>query len=121
MSTDLSVSMRETRGDLAVAAVRGVLDLHTTPALHEQATGLLNTHRELVLDLSGVGFCDSSGLNTLLRLHRHAQTAGGTLALACIPDQVMRLLTLTGASSVLEVFTTTDEALTALSTPRTSP
>ncbi|MGW3152343.1 MULTISPECIES: STAS domain-containing protein [Streptomyces] len=121
MSTDLNVIIRETRGDLAAAAVRGVMDLHTTPALHEQAAGLLNTHRELVLDLSSVAFCDSSGLNTLLRLHRHARATGGTLALACIPDQVMRLLTLTGASSVLDLFTTTDEALTALSDPRTSP
>ncbi|MFV0131479.1 STAS domain-containing protein [Streptomyces sp. HMX112] len=110
MSNDLHLSITEARGGAAIATVTGVLDLHTAPAFHEQVTGVLATHPDLTLDLSGVAFCDSSGLNTLLRLHRHAQGLGGTLALADVPDQIGRMLTLTGAGHVLTVFATAAEA-----------
>ncbi|WP_158754824.1 STAS domain-containing protein [Streptomyces sp. NRRL F-2580] len=58
----------ETRDGLAVAAVTGALDIHTAQRLGEEAITVLTAHPHLVLDLSQVTFCDSSGLNTLIRL-----------------------------------------------------
>ncbi|MFE4546509.1 STAS domain-containing protein [Streptomyces sp. NPDC056785] len=59
----------------------------------------------MILDLTGVTFCDSSGLNSLLRLRRRAQDGGGQLALAAPSRQMMRLLTITGAASVIAIYT----------------
>ncbi|MGW7461876.1 STAS domain-containing protein [Streptomyces sp. NPDC054797] len=103
--------LRETRDGLAIAAVTGALDLHTAPRLGEQATNLLTTHPHLVLDMSQVTFCDSSGLNTLLRLCRHAATVGGSLALAAVPAQAMRLLSVTGTNAVFTLHANPAQAL----------
>ncbi|OEJ30264.1 STAS domain-containing protein [Streptomyces subrutilus] len=103
--------LRETRDGLAIAAVVGALDIYTAPLLCEQATTLLTTHPHLVLDMSHVTFCDSSGLNTLLRLRRHAAAADGSLALAAVPAQPMRLLTVTGTDAVFTLYAGAAEAL----------
>lgn len=97
----LRLTLIEARGPLAVAAVGGEMDLPTAPGLHQQATALIGDHPHLILGLSGVTFCDSSGLNALLRLRRHAGENGGRLTLAAPTDQITRMLRLTGADAVL--------------------
>ncbi len=62
---------------------------------------------------AGVEFCDSAGLSTLIGLWHAARGAGGSFALAGIPDRLMRLLTLTGLDTVLPLHPTTAEALAA--------
>lgn len=109
----LRLTLIETRGPLAVAAVGGEMDLRTAPGLHQQATALIGDHPHLILDLSGVTFCDSSGLNALLRLRRHAGENGGSLALAAPTDQIMRMLRLTGADAVLPLYADVTEARAA--------
>ncbi|MET8291920.1 STAS domain-containing protein [Streptomyces sp. NPDC005132] len=64
----------------------------------------------MILDLSGVTFCDSSGLNTLLRLRRHDQKVSSHLVLVAPPRQMMRLLTVTGAGSILDIHNSLAEA-----------
>ncbi|MFJ6940615.1 STAS domain-containing protein [Streptomyces sp. NPDC101132] len=48
------------------------------------------------LDLSAVGFMDSSGLHMLPALRRRARAEGGALELAGVPCQALRLPDLTG-------------------------
>jgi anti-sigma B factor antagonist len=72
----------------------------------------------LVLDLSEVPFCDSSGLSALIMLHRWAGEAGGSLTLAAVPDRMVRLLQMSGVDQAIPVQPTTREALDRH--PRTS-
>ncbi|MFD1831333.1 STAS domain-containing protein [Streptomyces desertarenae] len=109
----LRLTLVETRGPLAVAAVGGEMDLHTAPDLRRQATALIGDHPHLILDLSGVTFCDSSGLNALLRLRRHAGENGGRLPLAAPTDRITRMLRLTGADTVLPLHADVAEARAA--------
>lgn len=50
-----------------------------------------------------------------------AQAAGGSLSLACVPDRLMRMLTLTGVDSLLPVHATAADAVAAVTdSPPTS-
>ncbi|WP_234320961.1 STAS domain-containing protein [Streptomyces katrae] len=110
--------LQGTGDGLAVAAVAGALDIHTAQDLHEQATAVPATHPHLVLDMSQVTFCDSSGLNTLLRLRRHAAAAGGSLALAAVPGQAMRMLSVTDTDAVFTLHSRPAQALADHATRR---
>ncbi|MFJ4467112.1 STAS domain-containing protein [Streptomyces sp. NPDC089424] len=112
MSTDLRVNINEEAdGHLAVVSVSGELDMQTSTAVYQQTAAPISEHVTVVLDLSQVTFCDSSGFNALLRLRRRAQEAGSRLALAAPPPQVDRLLTLTGAGTVFPVYRSLAQAL----------
>ncbi len=59
--------------------------------------------RELVVDMSGVTFCDSGGLNVIIRAHLRAREVGTALHLLCPTAQVAALFRRTGVAGVLRV------------------
>ncbi|MFJ8802815.1 STAS domain-containing protein [Streptomyces sp. NPDC102487] len=65
-------------------------------------------HPVLVVDGGAVTFADSSALNLLLRMHQVT-----TLRLANPSAPLARLLRITGADQVLNVFPTLDQACSA--------
>ncbi|MFJ4862309.1 MULTISPECIES: STAS domain-containing protein [unclassified Streptomyces] len=58
---------------------------------------------EVVVDLSGLAFCDSSGLNALLAARQHAEESGHHLRLAGPSPQVTRLLEITGTIDLFPI------------------
>ncbi|MFF7331746.1 STAS domain-containing protein [Streptomyces sp. NPDC090306] len=113
MSDTLRVTVRD-EGRLAVVGISGELDEATAGSLHTEIVELLETHTDLVLDMSAVTFCDSSGFNALLRIRRRTSEAGGWLALAGPPPQVSQLLALiSGDEPLFDVHPSLDRALTA--------
>jgi anti-sigma B factor antagonist len=90
--TDLSV---RPVGD-GVVKVVGELDIRTCERLEQVAGELVDSGGTVVLDLSGLSFCDSTGLAGLVRLHKRAATARGTLVLRAPVVRVRNLLNLTG-------------------------
>jgi anti-sigma B factor antagonist len=108
---DLKVTVVEQRGRLTVAAIIGELDLTGAPEAYVRATSLLGDHPDLIVDLSGVTFCDSTGFNALLRLRRRVMEAEGWLALAAPPAQIGRLLTLIGIDVAFALYGSTAEAV----------
>ncbi|MCU7826590.1 STAS domain-containing protein [Kitasatospora sp. DSM 101779] len=88
-----------------VCAVEGDLDLDGAHAARPDLEAALDAAAAaLCLDLGGVGFCDSSGLNLLLRLRSRARERGVRLVLSSLPPQTKRLLDMTGADTVFTVF-----------------
>ncbi|MEU0603322.1 STAS domain-containing protein [Streptomyces sp. NPDC006393] len=69
--------------------------------------------RCVVLDLTGVSFCDSAGLNVLLGARHVAEANGVAVALACVPDLLRRVLEMTRADQVLRVYATVADARAA--------
>lgn len=103
-TTDLHTRIR-TEGDYTVVAVGGELDIANAYALRERLLDVL--HRDgsrLVIDLSGVSFCDVSGLATFVATRRRAHLLGGTLRLVAPQPQVLKILRLTGLHRHLAVF-----------------
>ena len=98
-------------GDVAVVAVAGDLDLQTAPTLDHQTRPLFDGgHVEL--DLAKVSFIDSTGINTLVRLNRHATEHNSAFTLVDPPPYVLRVLTVTGLTEAFHIRPTPDAAPT---------
>jgi len=93
------------QGDHIVVSVHGEIDLYTVPRLKRELAGALAADGpvRLVVDLSGVEFCDSTGVNVLLAAHRQAREAGGDLELAAPRPAVRKILQVTGLETVFTV------------------
>ncbi|GAA1249490.1 STAS domain-containing protein [Kitasatospora nipponensis] len=109
----LSVAL-EARADSRVLRLTGELDHDTAQVLREALEGCLShgPHRILV-DFAGVGFCDSTGLNVLLRARQEALAADRQVELCALGVQVARLFEVTGVDGVFAIHPTVDRALAA--------
>jgi anti-anti-sigma factor len=76
--------------------VRGELDLATADRLRDFVLDLMTRFSpRVVLDLSGLAFCDPYGLSALRRIANDAEGAGGGLTLTAVPPFFTRLLHIT--------------------------
>lgn len=92
------------RGDEVSLVVAGELDLATGRSLEVAALKLLDgPPRLLILDLRAVTFCDSSGIASLILIHRAATRAGSALQLHNVDPRVRQILDLGGVSQILGV------------------
>jgi anti-sigma B factor antagonist len=101
---ELKVSSRS-QGDYTVVTATGEIDLYTAPRLHSELVAVLSGDGpvRLVVDMSGVEFCDSTGMNVLLSALRQARERGGQLELAAPRPGVRKILQVTGLESVFTV------------------
>ncbi|MEV0257737.1 STAS domain-containing protein [Streptomyces sp. NPDC050732] len=107
---DLSVE-RSASGRCLVARVGGEMDYVTGPWFRARFRELIaRGGRFLVLDLAGVPFCDSAGLNELITAWRRADAVGAVLVLVCVPEHLRRILEMTGADQCLRVCDTVADA-----------
>jgi len=92
-------------------SVAGEIDLYTAPRLHgELVTALAGgSPARIVVDMSGVEFCDSTGMNVLLAAQRRAREGGGDLQLAGPRPAIRKVLQVTGLETV---FTVLDDTAT---------
>ncbi|WP_075973275.1 STAS domain-containing protein [Actinokineospora bangkokensis] len=79
----------------ARVAVDGDLDYDTADRLLREVVDRLPQLRDLHVDLSALGFCDSYGLSVLLMVRRHVDASSAVLHLDNRPTSLERLLTVT--------------------------
>jgi anti-sigma B factor antagonist len=100
----MSVRTRTTTAG-PVIEVSGELDHHTAPRIRELLPRLpIEEGQQLVLDLGGLTFCDSSGITVLIAARNHALSTRATIALAAVPDQVRRIFTVIGLQEVFPLY-----------------
>jgi anti-sigma B factor antagonist len=93
-----------TEDDWTVLDVEGEVDLSTAPTLRSRIDELIRGGvRHLVVDLSDVGFMDSSGLSVLVSVMKHMEDADGRLAIVCSRDPVLKVFTITGLDRVFAI------------------
>ncbi|WP_370268779.1 STAS domain-containing protein [Streptomyces sp. V4I8] len=99
------------RGDWAVLQVSGELDLVTSPVMRQHIHDVVAEGRHsLVLDLSEVLFCDSSGVGVLIAARRLIRSCQGSLRLilpaqgAADGSHVNRVLGALGVRRLFEVY-----------------
>jgi anti-sigma B factor antagonist len=103
-SDSARVEIVEQADGAAAARVSGDLDIVTSDEIKRALAGLIDAgHVALVLDLTDVGFVDSSGLGALVALHRHATDHGGSFVVRSVPPQVQRLFEITRLGEILTV------------------
>jgi anti-sigma B factor antagonist len=101
---------------LPVLLVNGEIDIYTAPLFKQAVVGLVSEGaKDVVIDLSGVTFMDSSGFGTLLGATRRLRPTGGGLHLASPNSTIQRMLRLTRLDTIMQIYETRDEAVKALS------
>lgn len=88
---------------IPTVVVRGDLDLVGGPELGEVllAVAAAGEPTEIVVDLDAVTFLDSSGVSALVVAHRHLAGTGVRLWVTGGPDNVRKVLSLTGVDELL--------------------
>ncbi|MXQ65346.1 anti-sigma factor antagonist [Actinomadura rayongensis] len=100
---ELNVSTSSQGGHTVVTAT-GELDLYTAPRLQAALADLPDDAADrITVDLSGVEFCDSTGMNVLLAAMQRVRDGGGSFALAAPRTAVRRILQVTGLDTVFTV------------------
>jgi anti-sigma B factor antagonist len=85
-----------------VVHLTGTCDLATVPRLRETLLALRPPEvTRLVIDLSVLEFCDSTGLGTMLGALRRMKEGGGSFAIAGAHGTVRRLLEVTGLDEIV--------------------
>ncbi|GAA2874193.1 hypothetical protein Acy02nite_32210 [Actinoplanes cyaneus] len=108
----LSVSVEQVAPAVTVLTPIGEIDRDSSPALAEAAEPPLDADGcRLIVDLSGVTFCDSAGINLLFRLHRRVAARGGAVSVAGARGIVLQALTVINMSRMLSMHPTLDEAV----------
>jgi anti-sigma B factor antagonist len=93
-----------------VVSVTGELDIATAEQAYSYITEVIDGRptgfkgitgsAPVTVDLSGVTFCDASGLGALARLARYARAAGRQLSLTSARPSVMKIIRITGLDRV---------------------
>ncbi|GGV97450.1 anti-sigma factor antagonist [Streptomyces narbonensis] len=100
------------RGPWTVLRIRGELDLVTSPRIRRRVhDAVAGGRHDLVIDLSAVRFCDSSGVGVLIAARRLLRSCGGRLRLI-LPEAVIesgdghvdRVLSALGVRRLFEVY-----------------
>ncbi|MFF4185001.1 STAS domain-containing protein [Streptomyces sp. NPDC001691] len=99
--------------EAAVLSLTGELDHDTAEPLRAALAEQIGTPERIVVDCLDLRFCDSTGLNTLLRARAAAQAAGGSVELAALQPSVARMFEITGAHTVFRTHADLDAALAA--------
>ena len=97
---DFEVATERSAGALVVAP-RGEIDIATVGLVKSAFEAEHQAGEELVLDLRGVGFMDTSGLRLVLEFHDRAGREGFGLRIVSGPAAVQRVFEVSGLTSRL--------------------
>jgi anti-anti-sigma factor len=92
------------------------LDTQLAPILKSEFVLVAgNGEKNLLIDMSNVHYCDSSGLSTILVANRLSKNAHGTFVICCLNPPVARLISISQLDSVLNIADTQEEAVRIIS------
>jgi anti-sigma B factor antagonist len=106
------VSVMGNPDDSVLVTVRGNLDIDSSTVLTTALDQVLDQHApRIVVDLSGIEFCDSIGLSAFVTGYSRAIAKGGWLRLAAPGEFLAQLLDTVGITSRLGVYATVGDAI----------
>jgi anti-sigma B factor antagonist len=109
---------RESNGEVELLAVSGEIDIASAPRLITSLNEALGECAlPVVVDLTDVGFMDSTGLALLLNAHRRLARRGQGFAVVCIDGPVRRVFTITDMVETLRVRPNREAAVQAALSP----
>ena len=98
--------------DVLVLELREVaLDVKNVREFRDTAHAMIQDKAQVVLDMTGVRFVDSSGLGALISCLRHVRGCQGDLKLCSMSKPVRSLFELTRMHRVFGIVETRDEAV----------
>ena len=94
----------------------GEIDLSSVPQLSRMLDDLINGGNvELIVDMTGVDFIDSTGLGVLVGARKKALAQDGSVQLACLQPKVLKIFRITQLTEIFPVHDSVADALASLS------
>lgn len=95
----------------AVVDVKGEIDVYTAPKLREKLIELVSDGSyDVVVNLEGVDFLDSTGLGVLVGALKRVKAHDGSLALVCTQDKILKIFKITGLTKVFPIHDSVEQA-----------
>jgi anti-anti-sigma factor len=93
----LELTCRTGPNGYQIVSVTGELDIATAEQAYSYISEVIDGRpAPVTVDLSGLTFCDASGLGALARVARHARQAGRQLMLASARPSLLKIMRITG-------------------------
>lgn len=89
------------------------LDASNAKALKQEVSLILESHKQIVFDLSELHFVDSSGLGAILSCLRYLNACGGDLKLCSMSRPVRSLFELVRMHRIFDIYNSKEEAALA--------
>jgi anti-sigma B factor antagonist len=97
----LELSSRMGPDGYQVISVTGELDIATADKAYAYISEVIDSWQvPVTVDLSGLTFCDASGLGVLAKVARHARQAGRQLKLTSARPSLLKIMRMTGLDGV---------------------
>ncbi|MFP4662359.1 MAG: anti-sigma F factor antagonist [Halanaerobiales bacterium] len=110
------------KNDTLIVRMSGELDLLTVSEFKDRVVD--KTEKEginnLILNLQNVTFIDSSGLGAILGRYRYLDKKGGRVILVSLKPQVERIFKMAGMLTIMDHFSSEQEAVNGLNEGRTA-
>ncbi|HVF13592.1 MAG TPA: STAS domain-containing protein [Acidimicrobiales bacterium] len=108
---DLGLDVTE-RGKYTVLSVQGEVDVYTAPKFRERLIELVTEGKhQIVVDLDGVDFLDSTGLGVLVGGLKRLRSHDGDLRLVCTQSRILKVFEITGLTKVFSIHDSVDSAV----------
>ncbi|MHB0999347.1 MAG: STAS domain-containing protein [Armatimonadota bacterium] len=110
MSTEvLQIGVSESNGT-RVLRLTGELDSYTSERLANSSDSWINNADNLIINLDGLQYIDSSGLSALVSLWVKSVENGSKMTLSCRNPRIHRVLEITGLLNLFQMDNTGPEA-----------
>ena len=107
---ELGVDVRQV-GSHSLVDVKGEIDVYTAPKLREKLIELVSEGSyDVVVNLEGVDFLDSTGLGVLVGALKRVKAHDGSLSLICTQDKILKIFKITGLTKVFSIYSSEAEA-----------
>lgn len=109
----MNYQTREEQG-AAIVSFEGDVDLQSSPEARKILLETVGKGLPIMVDLSQVGYIDSSGVASLVESFQAARKAGQDLVLISVSDGAKRVLQLARLDKVFTICDTLDEGIAAI-------
>jgi anti-sigma B factor antagonist len=98
-------------GPYSVVDVKGEIDVYTAPKLREKLIELVSEGSyDVVVNLEGVDFLDSTGLGVLVGALKRVKAHDGSLSIVCTQDKILKIFKITGLTKVFPIHASVEAA-----------
>jgi len=92
-----------------------IMDKNQTSGLMEEIDTMISSGKKnIVLEMSGIRYMNSSGLNVLVNILTKARNAGGDVSVCSLSTKVRELLVVTKLDTIFHILPTVEDAVKKL-------
>jgi anti-sigma B factor antagonist len=111
---ELTLNVYSDTPGFTVIEVGGEIDVYTAPKLREKLITLVEEGSyQLIVDMEGVEFLDSTGLGVLVGGLKRVRAHDGWIDLVCRQSRILRIFKITGLNKVFSIHNSVAEAMAA--------